>query len=73
MKCRTVTDTQGRQFELTENEEKLVRAIERLEKMDFGRIMLFSNGTLDLRINGNWHENSFQTTSISCEGGDGGD
>ena len=73
MNCRTVIDTQGRHFELTEQEEKVVRAIERLEKMDFGRIELFGNGKLDLRINGSWYENSFQGTSISCEGGDGGD
>jgi hypothetical protein len=73
MICRTVIDTQGREFELTEQEEKYVRAIERLEKMDSGRIELFGNGKLDLRINGSWHEHSFQGTSISCEGGDGGD
>jgi hypothetical protein len=41
MECRTVIDTQGREFELTEQEEKVVRAIERLERMDFGRIELF--------------------------------
>lgn len=73
MNGRTAIDTKGREFELTEAEEKVVRAIERLEKMDFGRLKLFGSGKLDIRINGSWYENSFQGTSISCEGGDGGD
>lgn len=73
MECRIVTDTEGREFELTEKEEKVVRAIERLEKMDFGRIELFANGKLSMRINGSWYENEFASTSIYCEGGDGGD
>jgi len=73
MECRTVIDTEGREFELTEKEEKVMRAIDRLDKMDFGRIELFANGKLNLRINGSWYENDFASTSISCEGGDGGD
>lgn len=73
MNCRTVIDAQGREFHLTEEEEKVVRSIERLERMNFGRIKLFGDGKLDLRINGHWHENSFQSTSIDCEGGDGAD
>ena len=73
MKCRIVTDTQGREFELTEVEERFVRSIEILEKLDSGRIEMFANGRIDLRINGGWYENSFLNTSIRCEGGDGGD
>lgn len=73
MNCRVVTDTQGRDHQLTENEEKVVRAIERLNKMDFGRVELFGNGQLSLRIDGGWYENEFSSTTIKCDGGDGGD
>ena len=73
MNCRTVTDNSGRDFELTKEEEKVVRAIERLEKMDFGRLELFGHGQLSIRINGNWSENDFLITDIKCDGGDGGD
>lgn len=73
MKCREVTDTAGREFELTESEEKFVRALERLEKMDQGRIHLFANGRINLRINGWEYENDFGVVSVSCDGGDGGD
>ena len=73
MKCRIVTDAQGREFELTEAEERFVRAVENLEKLNSGRIEMFASGRVNLRINGGWHENSFLNTSIRCEGGDGGD
>ena len=73
MNCRTVTDNNNREFELTEEEEKVVRAIERLEKMEFGRLELFGSGRLSIRINGGWSENDFQLTNIPCDGGDGGD
>jgi hypothetical protein len=73
MNCRTVKDTKGREFELTENEEKYIRAIERIERMDSGRVELFANGRLHIRINGNWYENELYPTSIICDGGDGGD
>lgn len=73
MKCREVTDADGRDFVLTEVEEKYVRALERLEKMDSGRICMMANGKISLRINGCWYGNCFTTTSIDCEGGDGGD
>jgi hypothetical protein len=73
MNCRTVTDTEGREFKLTIAEEKVLRAIERLEKMNFGRIELFGSGHLSVRINGGWYENSIMSTNIKCDGGDGGD
>ncbi len=73
MKRRTVEDNDGREFQLTIEEEKIVRAIKRLEKMDFGRLQLFGNGQLDIRINGGWYENSIISTMIHCDGGDGGD
>ena len=73
MKCRTVTDNRGREFELTIAEEKVIRAIERLDKMDFGRIELFGSGQMSIRINGGWNENEIAGTNIKCDGGDGGD
>lgn len=73
MICRTVTDNDGNEFELTIEEEKFVRAIEKLEKMRSGRLSLFASGSIDIRINGTWYQNQIITTSIFCEGGDGGD
>ena len=73
MKCRIVIDTEGREFQLTIEEEKVIRAIKRLEKMDFGRLELFGNGYLSVRINGGWYENDIMDTNIKCDGGDGGD
>ena len=73
MNCRTVVDTSGREFTLTIEEEKIVRAIERLEKMEFGRLELFGSGLLSIRINGGWSDNEIIGTSIRCDGGDGGD
>lgn len=57
MNCRTVTDNSGRTFDLTIEEEKFVRAIERLEKLDSGRLELFGSGSLSIRIDGGWYEN----------------
>jgi len=73
MICREVKDNDGNWFQLTEEEEKYVRAIERLEKMNAGRICLFANGRLSVRINGNYNRNDILGTFIQCEGGDGGD
>ena len=73
MNCRTVKDTEEREFELTVAEEKVMRAIERLDKMDFGRIELFGSGLMSVRINGGWYENEIAGTNIRCDGGDGGD
>ena len=55
------------------NEEKVIRALERLEKLDFGRIQLFGSGRLSARINGGWYRNEFTKYNIECDGGDGGD
>lgn len=73
MNCRTVTDNAQRDFNLTIEEEKFMRAIERLEKLDPGRLRLFGNGQLSIRINDYWERNEVLGTSILCEGGDGGD
>lgn len=73
MKVSTVTNNAGEEFELTIEEEKFFRAIKRLEKMDSGRLCLFGNGQLSIRINDSWHKDKIYLTSIFCEGGDGGD
>lgn len=73
MVCREVKDNDGNVFLLTIEEEKYVRAIERLEKMDAGRIRLFGSGRLNVRINGIYYRNEIFGTEIQCEGGDGGD
>lgn len=73
MKTSTVTNTAGESFELTIQEEKYFRAIKRLEKMSAGRLRLFGSGTLSIRINDDWYNDEIYSTSIYCEGGDGGD
>jgi hypothetical protein len=74
---REVKNQKGEYFTLTEDEEKYVRALERLSKMNPGRIQLMANGTISIRINGIWHNDSIdghhKAFSIQCEGGDGGD
>lgn len=69
-------DEAGREFELTHDEELYYRALKRLERYAKrqGRIELFGNGQLNIRINGGWAENNFdQVLGIRCDGGDGGD
>lgn len=73
MKKRIVIDHRGREFELTEQEEKVIRLIERLDTMDMGRLILFANGQLSIRINEQWQDNEILGTSVRCEAGDGGD
>ncbi|MDH6358959.1 hypothetical protein [Parabacteroides sp. PF5-9] len=75
MKCREVTTQRGEDFTLTIEEEKFLRALERLSKMNPGRLRLFANGLLDIRINDCWADDSFYNHKVilSCEGGDGGD
>lgn len=76
MKCREVSNRRGEDFILTENEERYVRALERLNKMDPGRIYLMANGRISVRINGCWHDDNIDAycdVNIPCEGGDGGD
>lgn len=66
-----------KEIQLTPDEAKVIRTIMRLEKMDFGRLTLFGNGQLDVRIlnedGGAWSKDSIYSTSIRCMGGDGGD
>lgn len=76
MKFREVWNRKGEDFILTEVEERFVRALERLSKMNPGRIRLMANGTLSVRINDQWQDDNIDAccnASISCEGGDGGD
>lgn len=76
MICREVTNGKGEDFLLTPDEEKYIRALERLSKMKRGRIRLFANGVLSVRINDSWSEDEidgYVNQSILCEGGDGGD
>lgn len=76
MKCREVSNRKGEDFVLTEEEERFVRALERLSKINPGRIRLMANGTLSVRINEAWHDDNIDAyckVYVSCEGGDGGD
>ena len=78
MECRKVW-TYGNQEEdiqLTQGEEKFVRALERLSKMNPGRIMLMGTGELSVRLNTFNHRDNIDhcvKVSITCEGVDGGD
>lgn len=63
----------GEEFELTENEEKFLKAIKRLEKLDSGRLCLFGSGNLWVRFGGFSSYRTIHNTTIKCEGGDGGD
>ncbi len=76
MHCRKVHNHLGKPFQLSEEEEKYVRSLERLSKMPMGRLMLFANGTISIRICGNWHDDNIDGScniQIPCDGGDGGD
>lgn len=76
MKGRIVYTHRGEEFELTEVEEKYLRALERISKMDSGRLKLMANGTISVRINDYWHDDNIDGSHkvwIICEGGDGGD
>jgi len=68
-----VTNNKGESFELTKDEEKFLRAIKRLEKLDPGRFFLFGSGQLTLRFEGISQYRVVYSPRISCEGGDGGD
>jgi hypothetical protein len=68
-----VTDLNDNVFELTDDEVKYYRALIRLSNMKTGRIRLFANGQIDIRINGVSANHSFEMTHIQCDGGDGGD
>ena len=76
MNCRTVTNYKGEEFLLTEKEEQYIRALERLSKLNAGRICLMANGTISVRIIDTWADDAIDhdvNVDISCEGGDGGD
>ena len=76
MNCRTVFNHKGEEFQLTENEERYLRALERISKMDSGRLNLMASGDISVRINDFSHDDnidSFHNVTIACEGGDGGD
>lgn len=76
MKCRTVITRRGDEYILTEEEEKYARALEKLSKMDAGRIRLFANGIISVRFIDEWQDDSIEghvNVFIKCEGGDGGD
>ena len=75
-KCRTVRNHLKEEFILTEDEERFIRALERLSKMPQGRLNLVANGRLSVRINDCWHDDNIDSSInvyLSCEGGDGGD
>lgn len=65
----------GREVYLTDDELKVVRALRRLNKMNFGRLMLFAgSGGLSIRFDGGWQRDSIVSLiKIPCDGGDGGD
>ena len=68
-----VKNIRGEEFVLTPDEIKFYRAIKRLEKLNPGRLNLFANGRLSLRINDTWHDDTIDSFWIFCDGGDGGD
>lgn len=76
MRTRTVYTHRGDEFELTENEEKFLRALERISKMDTGRLNLMATGNISVRINGHWHDDNIDGShniNITIDAGDGGD
>ena len=58
MKCREVWNRRDEHFTLTEDEERYLRALERLSKMNPGRICLMANGRVSVRINEQWHDDN---------------
>jgi len=76
MNQRIVRNSRGEEFTLTEDEEKYIRALERISKLSAGRIRLMANGDISVRINDSWYGDNIDCSvnvNISCEGGDGGD
>lgn len=76
-KDKQAVTTDGRYIDLTDDELKILRTISRLDKMDFGRLELFGNGRLTVRLSEDgstcWHSDEIMFSSIPCEGGCGGD
>jgi len=74
----TVKTQCGEEFELAPDEIKFYRAVMKLEKLNQGRIELFGNGSLFLRISNDgghcWEKDTFDVVSgVFCDGGVGGD
>jgi len=68
-----VVNQRGEIIQLSAEEEKFLNAIKRLEKLKQGRLVLFGNGSLDVRFGGASSYRVIYGTSIHCHGGDGGD
>ncbi len=73
-----VNTDDGQEIELTEEETKFFKAVKRLQKLKQGRVYLFGSGFLDIRIydgdkNFGFAGSIIHSTTIRCEGGDGGD
>lgn len=68
-----VRNERGEEFDLTLEEEKFLKAVKRLAKMKSGRLLLFANGSLFVRLGGQSHYRTICETGVRCEGGDGGD
>ena len=74
MKKVLVKNLRGEKFELTPDEIKFYRAVKRLDKLNQGRLCLFGNGDLSIRINNTWYDDTiYFLINVKCEGGDGGD
>lgn len=64
MKCREVSNRKGEDFVLTEDEERYLRALERLSKMNPGRICLMDTGRVSVRINEQWHDDNIDAIAV---------
>lgn len=68
-----VINQRGEIIQLSAEEEKFLNTIKKLEKLKQGRLVLFGNGSLDVRYGGQSNYRLIYSTSIHCVGGDGGD
>ena len=73
LKYMEVFNKRGKRYILTTEEEKFLKALKRLEKLNQGRLVLFGSGRLDVRLDGISNYRIIHETSIYCEGGAGGD
>lgn len=75
MKCREVRTLRGEEYTLTQDEEKYVRALEQLSKMNLGSIRLSANGKISVRYLDSRLEDSidyYTKVRINCKGGNNG-